>query len=90
MLTPDPLIMDTSDFLPPDLDVLNDNIDTLGLLVVYGFVTPFKQWTLSLYWGFESLTNAGYANIVPDNYFEIVWAEILSVLQVVFFAYILG
>ncbi|GMH47663.1 hypothetical protein TL16_g00116 [Triparma laevis f. inornata] len=61
-----------------------------SLLVRYGFEGVIDQYELSLYWGFQALTNLGYSDILPDNSTEMVYAYILCMTQVAFYAYVLG
>lgn len=60
------------------------------MLVRYGFEGVIDQYELSLYWGFQALTNLGYSDILPDNSTEMVYAYILCMTQVAFYAYVLG
>ena len=48
------------------------------------------QYHVSLYWGFQAMTNLGYPAVVPGNAAEIATAIMVSVVQVCFYAYILG
>ena len=66
-----------------DVDLLNAKIKAVGLFKLYGYESPWKQWTLSVYWGFQSLTFLGYSDFMPETMAEVAWAEVVCCLQVV-------
>jgi len=61
-----------------------------GILHAYDMHETAQEYYLCLYWGFQSLTNLGYSDIMPDNGPELVLAWLLCVFQVSFYSYILG
>ena len=61
-----------------------------GVLKAYSLNSLQDRYLLALYWGFQSLTNLGYSDLIPDNALEMVFAWFLCVFQVSFYAYILG
>jgi hypothetical protein len=69
---------------------LQEYISTHGVLRAYSLSGILEQYLLSYYWGFQSLTNLGYSDLIPDNAFEMCFAWFLCVFQVSFYAYILG
>mmetsp|Transcript_23103 Transcript_23103/g.47903 ORF Transcript_23103/g.47903 Transcript_23103/m.47903 type:complete len:2455 (+) Transcript_23103:3757-11121(+) len=83
-------------FLSPSLEALNntttleDYIANYGVLSAYSLTGIYEQYLLSYYWGFQSLTNLGYSDLIPDNALEMCFAWFLCVFQVSFYAYILG
>jgi len=60
------------------------------LFQLYGLSTTRSQYFLCIYWGFQSLTNLGYSDLIPDNSPEMLFGFFLCVFQVAFYAYILG
>jgi len=63
---------------------------TTDLLQKFGFKDCWSQYEISLYWGFQALTNLGYSDILPDNTYEMIYAYLLCMAQVGFYAYVLG
>ena len=61
-----------------------------GVLKAYSLEDIRERYLLAVYWGFQSLTNLGYSDLIPDNAVEMVFAWFLCVFQVSFYAYILG
>ena len=75
----------------------NDNLDAYiseggvaEFFSLYHLDSTRSQYLLCVYWGFQSLTNLGYSDLIPDNPPEMVLGFILCVYQVAFYAYILG
>lgn len=50
----------------------------------------WRNYQLSLYWGFSSMTSFGYSDIIPDNGIEIIFATTMCLVQLAYNAYILG
>jgi len=50
----------------------------------------WHRYQFALLWGLRSMTAFGYGDVVPDVWFECLFAIFVSALQVVFNAYILG
>ena len=69
---------------------LSDYIKQNGVLKAYGLTSIYERYLLAAYWGFQSLTNLGYSDLIPDNALEMIFAWFLCVFQVSFYAYILG
>lgn len=61
-----------------------------GVVEAYDLGDLSERYLLAVYWGFQSLTNLGYSDLIPDNAIEMVFAWFLCVFQVSFYAYILG
>ncbi|GMH51011.1 hypothetical protein TrST_g8567 [Triparma strigata] len=68
-------------------DKCYDELDTLKL---YKIDTLMEAYELAFFWGWNSLTNLGYSDVVPDNPIELTWTALLLLFQVMFYSYILA
>lgn len=65
----------------------NEEYDMLKL---YNIDNIGKAYELTFFWGWNSLTNLGYSDVVPHNAAEMTWSCALLLFQVIFYSYILA
>ena len=68
----------------PSFGDVEQYVDNHGILEAYGMTNKVNMYYLSLYWGFQSLTNLGYSDLMPANAYEMLLGWTLCVFQVRF------
>ena len=62
----------------------------LDMRRIYHVKTFLLEYELAFFWGWNSLTNLGYSDVVPNNQIEMAWSIFLLLFQVMFYSFILA
>lgn len=50
----------------------------------------FVKYIAAVYWATVTCTTVGYGDIIPTNFYELIWALCIIMFGVAFFSYVLS